>query len=114
MSEEVSGGVDLSSLGSFDFTPDWAKKDAKVSVGKFRPEEPRADSKGRDGGSRAGKPFGDRRQSGDRKPFGEKRPFGDRKTFGDRKPFGGRGPGDVGQLHARIRAAQAFLAEPGV
>ena len=29
MSEEVSGGVDLSSLGSFDFTPAWAKAEAE-------------------------------------------------------------------------------------
>ena len=92
MSEEVSGGVDLSSLGSFDFTPDWAKSDAKVSVGRFRPEEPRADSGGRDGGARGGKPFGDRRPFGEKRPFGDRKPFGDKKPF-DRKPSGARGPG---------------------
>ena len=96
MSEEVSGGVDLSALGSFDFTPDWAKKEAKVSVGKFRSEGPGADFRGSDGGSQGRKQFGDRRQSGERKPFGEKRPFGERKPFGDRRPSGGRGQGGHG------------------
>ena len=97
MSEEVSGGVDLSSLGSFDFTPDWAKKDAKVSVGKFRSEDPRADSGWKDGGARGERPFAERRQSGDRKPFGEKRPFGDRKSFGDGRPFGRKPSGGRSQ-----------------
>ena len=36
--EESSTSVDLSSLGSFDFTPAWAKKSEKVSVGKISPE----------------------------------------------------------------------------
>ena len=34
MSEENSGMLDL---GSIDFTPDWARKSAGVSVGKVRP-----------------------------------------------------------------------------
>ena len=84
MSEEVAGGVDLSSLGSFDFTPEWAKKEAKVSVGKFHSD-------------RAGHGDGfddrpsDRRQFGDRK----RRDDRDRKAFGghDRKPAGGRDAG---------------------
>lgn len=62
MSEEASNAVDLSALGSFDFTPDWAKKDEKVTVGKFRPEK-----------------GGDERVSrDDRRPNGPKKPFGDR------------------------------------
>ena len=43
-------------LGSIDFTPDWAKKDAGVVVGKTSPV----------------------RDFGDRKPFSDKRQFGDR------------------------------------
>ena len=71
--------VDIQSLdlGSIDFTPDWAKKDAGVVVGKTSPV--------RENGDR--KPFGDKRQFGDRKPF-ERKPF-DRKG-GDRRQFGGK------------------------
>ena len=99
MSEEVGGGLDLSSLGSFDFTPDWAKKDTKVSVGKFRPEASGGDVGGQEGGARGRRPFGERRQFGDQKPhgdkrqFGEKRSFGEKRQFGDKRPFGGRGQG---------------------
>ena len=75
MSEENGSILDL---GSIDFTPAWAKKEAGVSVGKVRPE-------------RAGSSFakatedkqGARKSFGDRKPF-SKKPF-DRKPF-DRKP----------------------------
>lgn len=67
-------------LGSFDFTPDWAKKDAGVVVGKTRPE--------RDFGDK--KPFDAKRGPSDRKSF-------DRKGNGDRKgsfkkPFERRAP----------------------
>jgi len=67
MDNEATPTLDL---GSIDFTPDWAKKDAGVVVGKTSPV--------RDFGDR--KPFGDKRQLGDRKPF-------DRKGGGDRRPF---------------------------
>ena len=83
MSEEKENVLDF---GSIDFTPAWAKKDAGVNVGRFRPVEDR-DQKAGDRGDR------DR----GRKPFGEKRPFGDRKPFnrdGGRKPFGDRKPFD--------------------
>ena len=71
-------------LGSIDFTPDWAKKDAGVNVGKIRPEREDAGAgRPRPEGRSGGKPFGDR------KSFGERKPFGDRKSFGDRKPFAG-------------------------
>ena len=82
MEQEDTPKLDLGSLGSFDFTPDWARKGAGVTVGKVRPE--RAD------GER--KPFGDRKGSGERKPFGDRKVFGDRKPFGERK-----GPGDRGK-----------------
>ena len=68
MSEEKSTILDL---GSIDFTPDWAKKSAGVSMGKIRPE----------------RTFGEDRPQGERKPFGNRKPFGDKKPFGDRKPF---------------------------
>ena len=73
-------------LGSIDFTPDWAKKDAGVNLGKIRPERAdREEGKGkREKGRGFGKPFGER------KPFGEKKPFS-KKPFGDRKPFAGAG-----------------------
>ena len=78
MSEENGNILDL---GSFDFTPAWARKDAKVNVGKIRPEGDR-------GAERGDRP---RKSFGDRKPFGDgRRPQGDRKPFGPRKPFGDR------------------------
>ena len=88
MSEEK---VNVLDFGSIDFTPAWAKKDAGVNVGRFRPVEDR-DQKAGDRGDRdrGRKPFGEKR-FGDRKPFnrdGGRKPFGDRKPFdrGDRKP----------------------------
>jgi len=69
---EEGNKLDLGSLGSFDFTPDWAKKDAGVTVGKVRPERP-------------ARP--------DRKDFGERKPFaGGGKTMGPKKPFAERRP----------------------
>ena len=68
MSDEIGGGIDLSSLGSFDFTPDWAKSSSKVSVGSIRPE--------RDGGQRP-------QSGGDRPP---------RKSPGDQRQRGGGKP----------------------
>ena len=85
MSEEKGNVLDL---GSFDFTPDWAKKDAGVNVGKFRPEREGA----RDEGRGAKKPFGERKPFGDRKSFGDRKPMGERKPFGDRRGFGDRRP----------------------
>ena len=83
MSEENGNILDL---GSIDFTPDWAKKDAGVNVGRVRPERAdRDEGRGkRDEGRGFGKTFGDRKPFGERKPFAKK-PFGDRKPF-DRKP----------------------------
>ena len=86
METEVAAKVDLGSLGSFDFTPDWAKKDAGVTVGKTRPERP-----SRVAGENAG---GERRMDsprGDRKPFA-KRPF-DRNKPKFAKPGTGVGRG---------------------
>ena len=74
MSTEEAPKVDLGSLGAFDFTPDWAKKDAGVTVGKTSPV----------------RNFGDRPQSDrpkGRGPEGGKKPF--RKFDGPRKPFDG-------------------------
>ena len=69
MSTEEAPKVDLGSLGAFDFTPDWAKKDAGVTVGKTSPV----------------RNFGDRPKG--RGPEGGKKPF--RKFDGPRKPFDG-------------------------
>ena len=81
MSEENGNILDL---GSFDFTPAWAKTDAKVNVGKIRPEGDR----GTERGDRPRKPFGDRKAFGDgRRPQGDRKPFGPRKPFGDRPRF---------------------------
>ena len=81
MSDENGSILDL---GSIDFTPDWAKKDAGVNLGKIRPEREGAGAgRPRPEGRNGGKSFGER------KPFGDKKPFGDSKSFGDRKPFAG-------------------------
>ncbi len=72
MSTEEAPKVDLGPLGAFDFTPDWARKDAGVTVGKTSPERHFGD-----------RPQGDRpRGSG---PDADKKPF--RKFDGLRKPF---------------------------
>lgn len=77
MSEEHGNGLNL---GAFDFTPDWAKRDAGVNVGKIRPE--------RDDG-RGGRDSKDGREA-PRKPFGDRKPFGERKPFVRRPLFEGR------------------------
>ena len=71
MSEENGNILDL---GSIDFTPAWAKKEAGVNLGKIRPGRDEREKGIRDQGS------------GIRKPFGDKKPFS-KKPFGDRKPF---------------------------
>ena len=54
--EQDAGAVDLSGIGSFDFTPDWAKgkPDDKSRYARFEPREERDDrpARGRDGGRR--------------------------------------------------------------
>ena len=80
MSEENDNILDL---GSIDFTPDWAKKDAGVNLGKVRPERAdREEGKGkREEGRGSGKPFGNR------KPFAKK-PFDRKPRFTERlKPL---------------------------
>ena len=72
--EQEANKLDLSGLGSFDFTPDWARGDAKVSVGKIRPEK---GDRGIGNGERGtGKSFGERkpfkRGGFERKPFAER------------------------------------------
>ena len=82
MSEENGNILDL---GSIDFTPDWAKKDAGVNVGKIRPERSeRSEDRGSRAEVRGPRPEGRGQPFGDRKPF-SKKPFGDRRPF-DRKP----------------------------
>ena len=85
MSEEKTNAIDLGSLGAFDFTPAWAKKDEKVTVegGRGRVEDDRPRS-GFGGGDKPRRNFGE-----GRKPFGERKPMGDRprKSFGDKPRF---------------------------
>ena len=57
MEQEDTAKLDLGSLGSLDFTPDWAKKDAGVSVGNVR-------DRGEGGERGERKPQSDRRQQG--------------------------------------------------
>jgi hypothetical protein len=102
--EQDAGAVDLSGIGSFDFTPDWAKgkPDDKSRYARFEPREERDDrpARGRDGGRRdagRGRPaFGDRQDAGHGRPsFGERRDAGrGRPAFGDRRDGGrdDRGP----------------------
>ena len=80
MSEENGNILDL---GSIDFTPAWAKKEAGVNVGKVRDQG----SGFRDQGSGI---RDQKRTFGDKKPFGERKPFGPKKPFGDKKPSGGK------------------------
>ena len=77
--EQEANKLDLSGLGSFDFTPDWARGDAKVSVGKIRPE------KGDRGTGNRGIGNGER---GTGKSFGDRKPF--KRGGFDRKPFAER------------------------
>ena len=57
-------------LGAIDFTPDWAKRDAGVSVGHVKSE----------------------RETPERKSFGDRKGFGERRPFGDAKKKGPQGP----------------------
>ena len=68
-------------LGSIDFTPAWAKKEAGVNVGRFRDQGSGIRDQRNEQGPRNGS-------------FGERKPFGDRKSFGDRKPFAKKSSGD--------------------
>ena len=77
MSEENGNILDL---GSIDFTPDWAKKDAGVNVGKIRPERAEGERGNREQGT------GNRKSFGDRKPFGDKKPFSKKPFAGARRP----------------------------
>ena len=80
-SSEKDTALDLSGLGSFDFTPDWARG---------RPDDKSRYARFEGGDDRSG---GERRREDGRKPFGDRRSAGgDRKPFGDRKPSGDRGP----------------------
>lgn len=80
---------DILSLGSFDFTPDWAKKDAGVSVGRVSSERSnsgagRLGGKARSEGLSRGPGAGGGRGFKDKKPFGEKKPFDRRPRFEER------------------------------
>lgn len=92
METEETAKVDLGSLGSFDFTPDWAKKDAGVTVGKTHSARPpRSFDSGENGEKRPPR--------NDRKPFA-KRPF-------DRKFPRGEGRGAANEARVRIEPLDA-------
>ena len=65
-SSEKDTALDLSGLGSFDFTPDWAKG---------RPDDKSRYARFEGGDDRSG---GERRRDDGRKPFGDRKPSGDR------------------------------------
>jgi hypothetical protein len=77
MSNEENTTLDLGALGNFDFTPDWAKKEAGVTVGRTPPHR---------GGATGGPASGERSFSGERKPPSGRPAPGPRK-----KPFERRG-----------------------
>ena len=96
---EGNEALDLSGLGSFDFTPDWAKgrADDKSRYARFEGRDDRTDARRSPGDMRRSgqgrQPGGDRTGAGDRRQFGERKPFGgDRKPAGERRSFGDRGP----------------------
>ena len=96
--EQDAGAVDLSGIGSFDFTPDWAKgkPDDKSRYARFEPREERDDrpARGRDGGRRdagRGRPaFGEQRDAGRGRPaYGEQRDAGrGRPAYGEQRDSG--------------------------
>ena len=84
--EQDAGAVDLSGIGSFDFTPDWAKgkPDDKSRFARFEPREEADDRADRRRGGRfdSGRPprQGDVRGEGPRREGGRGRPaFGARR-----------------------------------
>ncbi len=81
MQQEESAKLDLGALGSLDFTPDWAKKDAGVSVGKVRTDRRPAE----DGNVRRG-PGGDGNFHG-----GRNKARGQFHGAGSQQPGGGFG-----------------------
>ncbi len=93
MDKEETPKLDLGSLGSFDFTPDWAKKDAGVTVGKTSSERSFGDRPPRRnaGDGAKGAPRGDRPP---RRDFGKDRPQGERKFDRDRAGGFGKKPFD--------------------
>lgn len=98
--EQDAGAVDLSGIGSFDFTPDWAKgkPDDKSRYARFEPREEREERTDRRDGGRGRPNFGERRD-GERRDGGRGKPgFGERRDGGRGRPaFGDRRDGDRGQ-----------------
>ena len=91
--QEPEGALDLSGLGSFDFTPDWAKgkPDDKSRYAHFEGREERAPRRDRDGDRPRFN--GPRREDGDRPRFkGPRREEGDRPRFNGPRRDGDRPP----------------------
>lgn len=69
-------------LGSFDFTPEWARKAAGVSSGRWTPDKD------------------DKRPANRQDSQGQRKPFGERKSFGDDRR---KGPGRNGFQRTQMR-----------
>ena len=119
--QEPENQVDLSGLGSFDFTPDWAKgkPDDKSRYAQFEDREeraprrdgdrPRFNGPRRDDGDRP-RFKGPRREEGDRPHFNGPRREGDRpprRDGGDRPRFGGPRREFIAPLDADVRILPA-------
>ena len=110
--QEPENQVDLSGLGSFDFTPDWAKgKPADASrYARFEGRDDRAPRRDDDRPPRSGGP---RREEGDRPRFNGPRRDGDRPRFngprrdGDRPRFNGPRREFIAPLDADVRILPA-------
>ena len=122
--QEPENQVDLSGLGSFDFTPDWAKgKPADASrYARFEGRDDRAPRRDDDRPPRSGGPRrdgdrprfgGPRREEGDRPRFNGPRRDGDRPHFngprrdGDRPRFNGPRREFIAPLDADVRILPA-------
>ena len=122
--QEPETQVDLSGLGSFDFTPDWAKgKPADASrYAHFEGRDDRAPRRDDDRPPRSGGPRrdgdrprfgGPRREEGDRPRFNGPRRDGDRPRFngprrdGDRPRFNGPRREFIAPLDADVRILPA-------
>jgi len=86
--EQDAGAVDLSGIGSFDFTPDWAKgkPDDKSRYARFEPRDERDDRPAR--GRAGARPSRDDDHSGKPRFSGGPR-SGERNRFGDKDRFSG-------------------------
>lgn len=111
--QEPENQVDLSGLGSFDFTPDWAKgkPDDKSRYAHFEGREERAPRRDRDGDRPRFN--GPRRDDGDRPRFkGPRREEGDRPRFNGPRREGDRPPRREGGDRPRFNGPRREFIAP--